>query len=121
YAIAVNFLINQKDYLVPMVIEEPSVVAAACYGARLTRESGGIFAKSLGNLMIGQIYVIDLKNPQRAKKKILKEKKEILKIANRQNPILTELGGGAKDSCGEENQSIAWQKMLCFMPGLTLM
>lgn len=97
YAIAVNFLINQKDYLVPMVIEEPSVVAAACYGARLTRESGGIFAKSLGNLMIGQIYVIDLKNPQRAKKKILKEKKEILKIANRQNPILTELGGGAKD------------------------
>ncbi|UZE93434.1 MAG: hydroxymethylglutaryl-CoA reductase, degradative [Candidatus Nealsonbacteria bacterium] len=97
YAIAVNFLINQKDYLVPMVIEEPSVVAAACYGARLTRESGGIFAKSLGNLMIGQIYIIDLKNPQRAKKKILKEKKEILKIANRQNPILTELGGGAKD------------------------
>ena len=97
YSVAVNFLINKKDYLVPMVIEESSVVAAACYGARLTRESGGIFARNLGNLMIGQIYVTDLKNPQRAKEKILRVRKEVLKFANAQDPILLKLGGGAKD------------------------
>ncbi len=96
YSIAVNFLINKKEYLVPMVTEESSVVAAACYGARLTRERGGISAENLGNLMIGQIYVVDLKNPKRAKLRILKNKKEILKIANQQKPDLVKIGGGVR-------------------------
>ena len=97
YSIAPNFLINKRDYLIPMVTDEPSVVAAASYGARMTREGGGIFAKSLGNLMIGQIYVTDIKNLQIAKGKISRAKKEILEIANRQNPILIKVGGGARD------------------------
>lgn len=97
YSIAPNFLINKRDYLVPMVTDEPSVVAAASYGAKMTRNGGGIFARSLGNLMIGQIYITNIKNLQIAKGKISKAKKEILKIANKQNPTLIKLGGGAKD------------------------
>lgn len=97
YSIAPNFLINKRDYLIPMVTDEPSVVAAASYGAKMAREGGGIFAKSLGNLMIGQIYVTNIKNLQIAKGKISRAKKEILKIANNQNPALIKLGGGAKD------------------------
>ena len=62
YSIATNFLINKKDYLIPMVTDEPSVVAAASYGAKMARNGGGIHAKSLGNLMIGQIYVTNIKN-----------------------------------------------------------
>ena len=97
YSIAPNFLINKKDYLIPMVTDEPSVVAAASYGAKMTREGGGIFTKSLGNLMIGQIYITNIKNFQIAKGKILRAKKEILRVANKQNPTLIKLGGGAKD------------------------
>ena len=97
YSIAPNFLINKKDYLVPMVTDEASVVAAASFGAKLTRESGGIFAKNLGNLMIGQIYFPSVKNFQAAKGKILKNKKRILELANKQNPVLLKIGGGARD------------------------
>jgi len=97
YSIAPNFLINKRDYLIPMVTDEPSVVAAASYGARMTREGGGIFTKSLGNLMIGQIYITNIKKIQIAKGKISRAKKEILKLANKQNPTLIKLGGGAKD------------------------
>jgi hydroxymethylglutaryl-CoA reductase len=97
YSIAPNFLINKRDYFIPMVTDEPSVVAAASYGAKMTREGGGIFAKSLGNLMIGQIYITNIKKLQIAKGKISRAKKEILKLANKQNPVLIKLGGGAKD------------------------
>jgi hydroxymethylglutaryl-CoA reductase len=97
YSIVPNFLINKRDYLIPMVTDEPSVVAAASYGAKMTREGGGIFARSLGNLMIGQIYVTDIKKLQTAKGNILRAKKEILNLANKQNPTLIKLGGGAED------------------------
>lgn len=97
YSIAVNFLINKKDYLVPMVTEEPSVVAAACYGAKLLRENGGIEAENLGNQMIGQIYLTEIENIQKIKEKILENKKEIIKIANSKQPDLVRMGAGAKD------------------------
>lgn len=97
YSVVTNIRINKKDYLVPMVIEEPSVVAAACYGAKLTRAGVGIRAESLGSLTIGQIYITDIKDSKKAKERILKFKNKILKIANKQNPILIRAGGGAKD------------------------
>ncbi len=97
YSIAVNFLINKKDYLVPMVTEEPSVVAAACYGAKLLRTNGGIKAENLGNQMIGQIYLTGLENVKKAKEKILEKKKEIIKLANSKKPDLIRMGAGAKD------------------------
>ena len=97
YSIATNFLINGKDYFIPMVTEEPSVVAAASYGAKLTRDGGGIFAESLGNLMIGQIYFTNLKDSQSLKNKILENKEEIIDFANKQDSVLVNLGGGVKD------------------------
>lgn len=97
YSVAPNFLINGKDYFVPMVTEEPSVVAAASYGGKLSRESGGTNTKALGSLMIGQIYIKGIKKINLAEGKILRVKKEILEEANKQDPVLIRLGGGAKD------------------------
>jgi len=95
--VAVNFLINGRDYLIPMAIEEPSVVAAASYGAKMAREGGGIFTSSTEPIMIGQIQSVGIKDPYRAKMSILEAKDEILKKANEQDPVLVSLGGGAKD------------------------
>lgn len=95
--IAMNFLINGRDYLIPMAIEEPSVVAAATYAAKMARPKGGFFTSSTDPLMIGQIQAVDIRDPYAAKMKILATKKEILKKANEQDPLLVSVGGGAKD------------------------
>ena len=95
--IAVNFLINGRDYMIPMVIEEPSVVAAASNAAKMTREGGGVYTQSTESLMIGQIQLVDVKDPYGARLEILRNKDEILEIANEQDPVLVKLGGGAKD------------------------
>ena len=95
--IAMNFLINNKDYMIPLAIEEPSVVAAATYAAKMAREKGGFFTSSTDPVMIGQIQAVDIKDPFAAKMKILSAKKEILQKANDQDPMLVSVGGGAKD------------------------
>jgi hydroxymethylglutaryl-CoA reductase len=95
--IAVNFLINKKDYLIPMAIEEPSVVAAASYAAKMTRDGGGFFTSSTEPVMIGQIQAVGIKDPYVARMRVLGAKEEILKKANDQDPLLVSLGGGAKD------------------------
>jgi hydroxymethylglutaryl-CoA reductase len=95
--IGVNFLINSRDYMIPMVIEEPSVVAAASYAAKMVREGGGFHASSTPPVMIGQIQVVNLESPEMAKQQILENKQSIIKKANDQDPVLTSLGGGAKD------------------------
>ncbi|MCX8153116.1 MAG: hydroxymethylglutaryl-CoA reductase, degradative, partial [Candidatus Bathyarchaeota archaeon] len=95
--IAVNFLINGKDYLVPMAIEEPSVVAAASYAAKMVREGGGFHTSSTPPIMIGQIQTVGIKDPETAKQCVLEAKEEILKKANEQDPVLVAAGGGAKD------------------------
>ena len=95
--IAVNFLINGKDYLIPMAIEEPSVVAAASNAAKLARIKGGFFTTSTDPLMIGQIQITNVKSPYKAKFDIYQNKNEILKMANERDPMLVQVGGGAKD------------------------
>jgi hydroxymethylglutaryl-CoA reductase len=95
--IAMNFLINRKDYLIPMAIEEPSVVAAATYAAKMARKKGGFFTSSTDPVMIGQIQAVDISDPFAAKMKILSAKKEILQKANEQDPMLVSVGGGAKN------------------------
>lgn len=97
FKIAANFLINGKDYFVPMEIEEPSVVAAASRAAKLIREGGGFKGKYLGNQMLGQLQLIGVKDFKKTKEKILGNKNEILKIANETNKFLLEISGGAKD------------------------
>lgn len=95
--IATNFLINGKDYLIPMAIEEPSVVAAASHAAKIARAKGGFFTTSSDPIMIGQIQLVDVADPHAAKHRIMEHRDEIIKIANEQDPILVSLGGGCRD------------------------
>ncbi|MDO4593773.1 MAG: hydroxymethylglutaryl-CoA reductase, degradative [Tissierellia bacterium] len=95
--LALNFIINEKEYLIPMVTEEPSVIAAASNGAKITRSSGGFYTSNTGSYMIGQIQVMGLKNVEYAKLKLYEHKKEIIDKCNQIDPVLNKLGGGAKD------------------------
>jgi len=95
--IGVNFLINNLDYIVPMAIEEPSVVAAASYAAKMVRDGGGFHTSSTQPIMIGQIQAVGIKDPAAARLRVLEAKDELLKKANDQDPVLTSVGGGAKD------------------------
>jgi hydroxymethylglutaryl-CoA reductase len=95
--IAPNFMVNKKEYIVPMALEEPSVVAAATHMAKGTRKTGGINADSDEPIMIGQIQLVDLEDPFAAKEKITSKKEEIIDLANEQDPILVKFGGGCKN------------------------
>ena len=95
--IAMNFTINGRDYLVPMAIEEPSVIAAASNAAKMARQKGGFRTSSTDPVMIGQVQVTGLKDPESASRKLLERKADILKLANAQDPMLIKLGGGARD------------------------
>jgi hydroxymethylglutaryl-CoA reductase len=95
--IGVNFLINKRDYLIPMAIEEPSVVAAASNAARMVRKGGGFYTSSTPPIMIGQIQAVGMKDADVARLYVLEAKEEILKKANEQDPVLASVGGGAKD------------------------
>lgn len=95
--VAVNFLINKRDYLIPMAIEEPSVVAAASYAAKMARDGGGFYTNSTPPIMIGQVQAVGIKDPYAARIRILQAKEEVLKKANDQDPVLVSVGGGAKD------------------------
>ena len=95
--VAMNFLVNSKEYLVPMATEEPSIVAAASNAAKMTRSNGGFRTSSTPPVMIGQIQVIGVADPNRARLDILSSKEKILSKANEQDPMLVSLGGGAKD------------------------
>lgn len=94
--IATNFVINGKELLVPMAIEEPSVVAAASNAAKMALPEGFI-SEGGEPLMIGQIQIVGVKNPEDASEKIIKKKDELISIANEKDPGLIERGGGARD------------------------
>jgi hydroxymethylglutaryl-CoA reductase len=94
---ATNFQINGQDYLIPMALEEPSVVAAASNAARMTRLTGGFTASTTDPLMIGQIQVADIPDMEAARKALLDQKESLLKVANTQDPVLVKFGGGARD------------------------
>jgi len=95
--VATNFLINDRDILIPMAIEEPSVIAGASFMAKLAREGGGFHAETTEPLMIGQIQILDVPDLEAAKTKILKHRDEILAEVDRVDPMILSLGGGARD------------------------
>jgi hydroxymethylglutaryl-CoA reductase len=95
--VATNFLINDREILVPMVIEEPSVIAGASFMAKLARGGGGFHAETTEPLMIGQIQILDVTDLEAAKAKILEHRDEILAEADRVDPMILSLGGGARD------------------------
>ncbi len=94
--IAVNFQINGRDYLIPMAIEEPSVVAAASHAAKLVRDAGGFTSSADAPTMIGQVQVLGLTNLNAARDRLLAAKDEIIDLANA-NSTLVEFGGGVRD------------------------
>ena len=95
--IAMNFQLNGKDYLVPMAIEEPSVIAAASNLAKVARKHGGFHTSHSGSLMIGQIQLTGISDPWGTRSKILQHKEEIMEKADACDPILVKFGGGARD------------------------
>ncbi len=95
--IAQNFVINGREVLVPMVIEEPSVVAGASFMAKLVKNGGGFQAHVSSNEMIGQMQLLNLANLPEARLKLLEHKQELLDEAAQTDPILTKYGGGPRD------------------------
>jgi hydroxymethylglutaryl-CoA reductase len=95
--IATNFQVNGRDVLVPMVIEEPSVVAGVSLAAKLARAGGGFYAHATEPVMIGQMQVLDLVDPWAARFALLDQKARLLEAANEVDPIIVGLGGGARD------------------------
>ncbi|MFF7400079.1 hydroxymethylglutaryl-CoA reductase, degradative [Achromobacter sp. NPDC008082] len=95
--VAGNFQVNGRDVLVPMAVEEPSVVAAASYMAKLARECGGFETSSTRPLMRAQVQVLGLTDPQGARLALLRERERIVTLANSRDKVLIELGGGCQD------------------------
>jgi hydroxymethylglutaryl-CoA reductase len=95
--VAVNFLINGKDYVIPMATEESSVVAAASNAAKIARIKGGFSTTCSEPLMIGQLQLLHVKDVAGAAQELLHQKEQLLKLANAQDKVLVEFGGGAKD------------------------
>lgn len=95
--LGLNFLINEKDYVVPMVVEEPSILAAVSSAAKTIRQAGGFQTESADLLMIGQIVVTGTKDPVTAGQAVLDHKQEILNLANGLHPRMVARGGGATD------------------------
>ena len=95
--IAANFTINGQEYLVPMAIEEPSVVAAASYMAKIIREAGGFQAYTTEPVMIGQMQILDPPDLWAARFALLSQKQRLLDLANQTDPVVVSLGGGARD------------------------
>ncbi|MCL4334848.1 MAG: hydroxymethylglutaryl-CoA reductase, degradative [Candidatus Thermoplasmatota archaeon] len=95
--IATNFLINGKDYLIPMAIEEPSVIAACSYAAKIARQSGGFTCYASDPLMIGEIQIIDIPNPDYARITLMKNREKLLEMANEKSKSLSQMKAGAKD------------------------
>lgn len=95
--IAQNFLVNGREVLIPMAVEEPSVVASASFMAKLARSTGGFFAHTTAPEMIAQIQVINLDEVHSARLKILEAKQELLEKAGKVDPVLSKYGGGPRD------------------------
>lgn len=95
--LGLNFLINGKDYVVPLAVEEPSIVAGLSGAARTARLSGGFKATASDPILIGQVQVAHLDDVVTAQHKLLAEKQAILDLANSLHPKMVARGGGAKD------------------------
>jgi hydroxymethylglutaryl-CoA reductase len=97
FGVALNVRVNGKDYVVPMVVEEPSVIAAASNAAKMVRAGGGFSAEVDPPIMTCQVQLFDVKDAERGAARIAAEKAELLALANRAVPGLVERGGGAND------------------------
>ena len=95
--VALNFLVNGRDYVVPLVVEEASIVAGLSGIGRIARLSGGFTAASPDSILIGQVQAVGMDDPARAKSQLLARKQELLALANSLHPNMVARGGGARD------------------------
>ena len=95
FAVAPNFLVNKKDYVVPMVVEEPSIVAGVSGAAKLVRECGGFTVSATEPILIGQIQIIDVKDPDKVIRSLYSSEALLIELANNLQPKLLARGGGA--------------------------
>src|SRR5690625_342159 len=95
--LGLNFLIDDKEYVVPMAVEEPSIVAATSNIAKIVREAGGFTTSATERIMIGQVQVVGCPDFDAAKEVVLKEKDMLIRVANDAYPSLVARGGGAED------------------------
>ena len=95
--LGLNFLINEREYAVPLVVDEPSIVAALSSAAKVARAGGGFRVESTEPVLIGQIQIVDVPHPQRARGALLQRKDEIINLANSLHPNMVARGGGARD------------------------
>ncbi|MEM7434462.1 MAG: hydroxymethylglutaryl-CoA reductase, degradative [Myxococcota bacterium] len=96
-SIALNFRVNHRDVLVPMVVEEPSVVAAASNAARQVRMTGGFFGEATDPIMTTQVQFDDVPNPVEAKARVEAERDRIFRVADEAIPGMVKRGGGCRD------------------------
>lgn len=96
FGLALNFTINDRDHLVPMVVEEPSVVAAASNAAKMVRAAGGFHAQMLDDLLAAQVQLFDVGDPEDAVGRIEAATEELLEIGRRSVPNLIRRGGGPR-------------------------
>ncbi|RME08577.1 MAG: hydroxymethylglutaryl-CoA reductase, degradative, partial [Anaerolineae bacterium] len=97
FGLALNFVINGREVVIPMVVEEPSIVAGASYMAKLARAGGGFHAHTTPPEMIGQMQILDVADPAAARLALLEKRAELLSLAAEIDPVLQELGGGPRD------------------------
>ncbi len=95
--VATNFIINGSEFVIPMAVEEPSVVAGASYMAKLVRQGGGFRAESDEPHMIAQIQLLDVPDINAASRALIRRKLEILALAHKVDAVIADLGGGARD------------------------
>lgn len=94
--LALHFLIDGQDYLIPMATEEPSVVAAASFAAKTIRLAGGFTTEAQSRMMIGQVALKDIDDKELAIEEIIKNQDQIISIANSAHPSIVKRGGGAQ-------------------------
>jgi hydroxymethylglutaryl-CoA reductase len=95
--VATNFIVNGKEYLIPMVVEEPSVVAAASYMAKLAAQGGGFSARADRPVMRAQIQELGVSDPFGAKQRLMEAREHLIEKANSRDTILIDIGGGCRD------------------------
>jgi hydroxymethylglutaryl-CoA reductase len=95
--LGLNFLINGREYVIPLVVEEPSIVAALSSAAKLVRGCGGFETRSSEAILIGQIQMVDVPHPSKARATLLQRRDEVINLANSLHPNLVARGGGARD------------------------
>ena len=95
--LGLNFLVNGQDYVVPLVVEEPSIVAALSSAAKTMLAGGGFTVETDRPMLIGQVQIVDVPHPSKARKVLLEHQDSILNLANSLHPKMVARGGGAKE------------------------